>query len=559
VSLEAILTVVAIVLAVLALIPQERAQDLRIRLGGSATVIATIAAGLVLYWALLEPVHALPLIRRLPRFVRWLDGWDPASSSLVTLLLATGFAWWRYGRRIPVSRLPKLAAVFADGLARRRFTECTHLLEAHFEAIRDGLNGDYWQLRMRRRWFPTPAELHLKALTTMRRDVHPKPALDLDEESSPPVERLQALISMAAPKEPSRLSAWLVEWAGWPTDAAHDIVRSLSHSPEIAGHIAATNPYLGLSLSQLPSTWLTREFTETLAQALLSDPESAFYRELRRAENIDLNNIPVVDPVDQPFLNSLCSDALRKDGAQLLYTYLDAGIRALRGHGGEPLRRELNNPIGEYFDRTRWSSPPFATIYLVEIAAPRNAVSAEAQDLNLYVLLTLTNSLLDLLSPSDDVDLTREWPTPTHYLLYECVSVLVDLVVIWRDRPAGLPPNKLTDSHEGLPRILPTHAIKVLSDVMCEALRSPKLDGRFKGYLLEVWWRAYWEKYKEPWPHSDAVLSALSRAGHTDREGDLRKGLAEALDHVDLMLQISEGGDRVRAAFSLPPRTPASL
>lgn len=557
-SLEAILTVVAVVLAVLALIPQERAQDLRIRLGGSATVVASIAAGLVLYWSLLEPLHALPWIRRLPRFIHWLQGWDAASSSLVVLLLATAYAWWCYGRRIPVGRLPKLAAGFADGLARRRFAECTHLLESHFQAIRDGLNGDYWQMRVRKRWFPTLGELHVQALTALRQqDVQPTPLIDLGEDSSPPVEDLQGLISIAAPKEPSRLSARLTAWADRPTDAAHDIVRLLSHSPEFVRHIAATNPYLGRSLSQLPSTWLIREFTETFAEALLSDPESAFYRELRRAENIDLNNVPVIDPVDQPLLNSLCRDALRKDGAQLLYTYLDAGIRALRGQGSDRLRAELNHPIGDYHERTRWSSPPFATIYLVEIAAPRNAVSGEAQDINLFALLALTNSLLDLLSPSDDVDFTREWPTPAHYLLYECVSVLADLVAIWRDRPADLPSSKLTDSYEGLPRVLPVQAMRVLSDVMCEVLGSPKLDGRFKGYLLEVWWGAYWEKYKEAWPHSDDVLSALKRASSKDRNGDVQRGLAEALGHVDLMMQITEGGEKIRTAFGLPPRTHA--
>jgi len=108
-SLEAILTVITVVLAVLAIIPQERGQDLRIRLGGTAAAVVTLATGLVLYWSLLEPFHALPWFRRLPRVIPWLDGWDPASSSLATFLVATGYCWWTYGRRIPVGRLPKLS------------------------------------------------------------------------------------------------------------------------------------------------------------------------------------------------------------------------------------------------------------------------------------------------------------------------------------------------------------------------------------------------------------------------------------------------------------------
>ena len=135
------------------------------------------------------------------------------------------------------------------------------------------------------------------------------------------------------------------------------------------------------------------------------------------------------------------------------------------------------------------------------------------------------------------------------------MSLLVDLVGIWKDRPSDLPPNKLAEMDEGLPRILPVHAIDVLGRVMYTILRTRKLDARFKGYLLEVWWRAFWEKYKTAWTHSDAVLSGLVRGGHSGA-GDLghRNGLAEALEHVDIMTQISEGGDKLRSAFELPPR-----
>jgi hypothetical protein len=298
-----------------------------------------------------------------------------------------------------------------------------------------------------------------------------------------------------------------------------------------------------------------REFTETFSRALLSDPESVLYRELRRAENIDSNNVPVIDRVEQPLLSALCDDSLRPDGPRLLYTYLDAGIDVLRSGAKSAARGELNQPIGDYYERGRWSSPFFAIVYLLEITAPRNAVSGEAQNLNLYVLSSLVSSLLQELAPTEDVDITREWPTPVHYLLYACVSLLVDLVEIWKDRPADLPPRKLSEVDEGLPRILPVHAIDVLSSIMYTMLRSSKLDARFKGYLLEVWWRAFWEKYKTAWPHSDAVLSGLVRGGHFGAD-DMkhRDGLAEALQHVDIMTQISEGGDKVRAAFGLPPR-----
>lgn len=554
-SVEAILTVITVVLAVLAIIPPERSQDLRIRLGGSAILVVKVAAGLVLYWSLLEPMHAFPWLDRTPRVIPWLDGWDPASSSLAILLVATGYCLWTYGKQIPVGRLQQLASVLADALARRRFAECAHLLEAHREAIRNGLNGSFWRSMVRRRLFPTAAELHLRALKSPRPDIGASSTDYTSIETSAVSGSTGRVISIPAPLKPSRFIQQLVDWAERPTNAAHDIVRMISLAPELVRHIATTNPYLGLSLSQLPSTWLVREFSETFARALIADRESIIYRELRRAENLDTNNVPRVDRVEQPLLSALCDDAVHPDGPRMLYTYLDAGIDALRGGAGRALRDELNQPLGDFFERTRWFSPPFATVYLLEVTALRNAVSGEAQNLNLYVTRTLVDTLLQELRPTAEVNLTREWPTPTHYLLYECVSLLVDLVVIWRDRPADLPAKKLAEVDEGLPRILSAHAIDVLASVMYELLQSKKLDAKFKGYILEVWWRAYWPKYKSAWAYSGAILERLVRGGGL-QGSDMkhRDGLEEALEHVDIMIQIGEGGADLRAAFGLPPR-----
>jgi hypothetical protein len=553
-SFEALLTVITVVLAALAIIPQERGQDLRIRLGGSATALATFATAVVLYWALLEPLHTLPGIRRLPRFIPWLDGWDPGSSSLALFLFATVYAWWTFGRHIPVGRLPKLGGALSDALARRRFAGCMHLVEAHLQAISAGLAGHYWQLQLRKRLFPTVGEIWVNALKAERSSGNvplndPASIVSLLERPPSPA------LPLPVPTKYSRLAMRFAAWAERPSDAAHDIVRSLSLSPQLVRHIAAANPYLGLRLSELPSTWLGREFAETFAKALFSDAESVLYRELRRAENIDSNNVPVVDRIEQPLLAALCVDGVKPDGPRLLYTFLEAGIDALRGGAGNALKEVLNQPLGDYHDRTRWFSPPFATIYLIEITAPRNAVSAEAATLNLYVVSNLVTTLLQELSPSNRVDLTQEWPTPTHYLLYESVSVLVDLVAIWRDRPADLPAEKLADTTEKLPDILPAHAIDVLSSVMYTVLRSDKLDGKFKGYLLEVWWKAYWQKYKPAWAHSNDVLSGLVKGGHIGT-GDMKhgEGLAEAIRHVDMMTAIGAAGDQVRTAFGLPTR-----
>lgn len=558
-SLEAILTVITVVLAILALIPQERVDDLRIRLGGWISSVVVVSMALVVYWSLLEPLHSLPGLRHLPRPLPWLDGWDPASSSLAVLLATTVLSWWKYGRQVSASRIPKLATALATATARRRLGECVHLLDSHLGSLRNALTGNYWQARLRTRLRPTAADNHLKALTQSPRVVlpavlPPQPAADAAQD--PEGQRnFKVEIAFAAPKAPHPIIRSLSDWAERPRDAATEIVRSVSLAPGLVAHIAEVHPYLGLALLHLPSSWLAREFADTYARTLLSDPESVFYRELRRAQNMDHNQVPVVDTIEQPLLSALCEDSMRPDGPRLLYTFLEVGIDQLRLGRFAGVSESLNGPIDDYHEKTRWTSAQFATIYLIAIVGPRNAVAPNAPPLNLFVLRSLVDRLLHRLSPTPDVDSTREWPTPIHQLLYEAVSLLVDLVTIWRDRPGDLPPSKLSAGPDGRPSILSAHAIDVLSSVMYAVLRSDKLEDRFKAYLLEVWWSAYWEKYRSPWAQTSAVLESLVRGGGFG-QGDMahRGGMESALTHVDIMRLTSEGGDNIRAAFELPAR-----
>jgi len=102
------------------------------------------------------------------------------------------------------------------------------------------------------------------------------------------------------------------------------------------------------------------------------------------------------------------------------------------------------------------------------------------------------------------------------------------------------------------PSTLPEYAIQVLGRVMYDCLRSDRLDGRFKGYLLKTWWNVYWPRWKESWAKTDEILEALVRGGGFG-ESDMAhlEGLEEALEHIDVVDQISSGGKRLRERFGL--------
>lgn len=560
-SVEAILTVVTVALAVLAVIPQERGYDLRVRLGGASRLVWATTGLLVLYWALLEQIHGMPGVRDLPRSIPWLGNWTPATASLSVMLGATLFAWWSYRRRLPVYRTPRLAEIMSDALARRRYGECLHLVETHLETVRRSLDGDYWQLRLRTRLFPTFSERFLKAQRAAR-PVLPAAVVEATEPAEIDAEAIGSLrkalearghdLRHMAPPQPGVFVQRLTNWADRPQNAAADLVRALSLAPGFIREVSASHPYLGARLLELNSTWSLREYAEGFARAQLSDPDSVLYRELRRADNLDRNGVPVVDLQEQPLLSMIRADACREEGPRLLYTFLDAGIEPLRAGGDHRTVAGLNGPLADYAEHGRWHSPPFATIHLLRIVAPHAAVNPKVTLLNLFVLDTLVSAVLAQLHPSDDVDLTREWPTPSHHLLYESVSLLRDLVRIGRDRPDEM--RVVLDAQAGQhePLTLPQHAIQVLGRVMYDCLRSDRLNGRFKGYLLSVWWSVYWTRYKDEWAETNAVLDALASGGQRG-PGDMahRDGLAQALEHLDTMDDFGPAGERFRRRFEL--------
>ena len=562
-SVEAILAVVTVVLAIAALIPRERSRDLRIRIGGVAYCVAWLSGILVLYWALLEEIHSLPWLRQIPRSVEWLPTWGPASASLITLLGAAGIGWWSYVRRLPVYRVPKLAGEIADALARRRYNETLHLLETHFETIRAALEGAYWQAKTRELLLPSSSDLHMQALE-QRREI----GAGLGRRVGRRTGRWFSLrpIGAKALMIARSFLRWRIvdgigrafeRWAEVPREAAHDLIRMASLTPALPREIATANPYFALQLFELSSGWVHRELLELYADELVRDPESVLYRELRRAQNIDLQNVPVVDQVEQPLLSALCADVSRSQGPSLLYTFVECGIDWVRWGRTSGVSAMLDGPIADFHERGRWNAPPFATIYLLTVVVPRAAVDPRAVVINLYSLQSLVTALLARFAPIGSVDFYREWPTPTHYLVYEAVSLLKDTVLIQKERPLEIHSVLAAQTGSARPLTLPLHAIDVLGSTMITCLRSSKLDPRFKGYLLEVWWDAYADKYAGRWSQSDRVLQALAK-GRSETAGgaDFRAGLAEAMERVDLMLQISPDGDLLRAECGLPPRAP---
>jgi hypothetical protein len=559
-SIEALLTFLTVLLAVMALVPRERSEDIQVRLGFLPRLAGIVAGILVLYWSFLDQIQAAPGLRRLTQVNPWVWRWNTASIYFATLLFAGALATVFYVRRLSPYRLPKLCAVIANALSRRRFGECLHLVEQHLETIERTLAGDYAVERLRRRFLPTLQEQHLSAVVSVNASTvaaahdesgAPSGRGDGDADTEPIAADRASLEGMviALPPEPSRLRSRLTELAATPRDAAHSLLRVISLTPAFVRELTRSSPYLGVSLLKLRSSWLMHAFADTYADQMLADSDSIFYRELIRASNVESNGMPLVEAQEQPLLALLCEDACRPHGARYVWPFLHAALDSLDARGAREMVDILNEPCEDYFESGRWRSAPFAGLYLLRIVASRVAVSPEAPSLNLYVVDSFVRDLLKVLSTPAGEDDFAEWPTKIHYLIYECVSLLGDIVDVSHSKAGELRKvrNALESGGGRRPvTTLPEHAAEVLGKVVARCLKTNKLSNQFKGYLLEAWWGTYWEKNKkQPYPLSDRVLDGLLEGGRMNGSNSkVPIGLEAAMAHVDLMLRIDQSGKR---------------
>jgi len=562
-SIEALLTFATVLLAILALIPRERANDIRLKVSGWPAFVFGAIGLAELYWALMEQIHSLPFIRNLPRPLAWLWDWTPATISLLAVLAGGGLGWLCLRRKLAPTRLGKLRDVLSGALARRQYEEAMHLLDLHTGTIETAVRGAYWQLRLRKRLAPTLAEQHLMALrapattTPLHLQVASEEGQDdghVLESSNQESSRAAVSLLRGVPREPGRLRAHFARHADGPQDAAADILRTIGLAPAFVRAIAESNPHLGIRLLRLPSSWILREFAEAFAGALFDDSDSILFRELRRAENLNSDGDFIVDRREQPLLALLLEDSLATGGSSLIWAFLTAGLARLERGPSQAVVQELNSPMLDFHNRGRWSSPEYVTIHLLHVIVPRVAVAKDAQPLNLYVLASFARAVLNVMPHVADEDATGEWPSRAHYLLYECVSALVDWVGISRTRTREFEAIMASQATRAEKITVPHHAAEVLGEVMRECLCSARLTARFRGYLMEVWWRAYADKYsKGEWPLAAATRNSLLGIGtFSSIPVELRAKLNEALEHVDHMyLSSAPGKELVRRVAAL--------
>ena len=316
-------------------------------------------------------------------------------------------------------------------------------------------------------------------------------------------------------------------------DRARDILKSILNQPQFVAYLSVSHPHFCLRILAVEEV-VREDFTELFVAALINDTNSLLYSELKNNQNLN-GRYRLALPSSNRILHFLFNDVTT---AERLALYQPIGETVCRRIDEDPkLAEAYNLSMGYYNESGKYRCPIHAGIKLFEIMI-HEAIHQGIQDhLWLFYFTHFTDKILWQLRDQQPTDSHHEWPTPFHFLLYEIVTITSD----WVEDFIDVKPNSIAEQvrnqvgFDG--QYISKQAADALGRIVQSILASPKIDDRFKGYMLEI----CLERYKRFQNRKDAntvahvfVNSMIFGDEYTTQKSYRRElhRIFQELDHV---------------------------
>lgn len=265
-------------------------------------------------------------------------------------------------------------------------------------------------------------------------------------------------------------------------DRARDILKSILNQPQFVAYLSVSHPHFCLRILAVDEV-VREDFTELFVAALINDSNSLLYSELKNNQNLNGRHRLAL-PSSNRILHFLFNDVTTTERLAL---YQPIGETVCRRIDEDPkLIEAYNLPMGYYNESGKYRCPIHAGIKLFEIMI-HEAIHQGIQDhLWLFYFTHFTDKILKQLRDQQPTDSHHEWPTPFHFLLYEIVTITSN----WVDDFIEVEPDTVAEQvrkQEGFDsQYISKQAADALGRIIQSILVSPKIDDRFKGYMLEI-------------------------------------------------------------------------
>jgi hypothetical protein len=188
----------------------------------------------------------------------------------------------------------------------------------------------------------------------------------------------------------------------------------------------------------------------------------------------------------------------------------------------------------DYSEDGRWRCPVYVGLRVFDLMVTEALHRETHWHMWLMYLEYWTGRIVkNMADLGPDIDLSREHPTPYHYLLYEIFNTLTE----WLSTAANLDEDLASVKIDAIDLdygSIPKSAAISLGVCLRTAVESPNLTPKFKGYLLDVVAYEYSRIAEKGRPSLTGMYElAVMGGGREDRDNArFRTGVAEAVGHV---------------------------
>jgi len=414
-SLDSLIAIAGLLLAVYQIAPRSRQLDIQVRL--RTLDWALLCGGFlgVLYCQFYPTFLTLDWTPHLG-LGKWGISPERASFLIVGAISVAVYVHLRFAR-LGHGQIDKFRRLVEELIWSSNYPELFALLSRHLPRLRRIAVGDFWSTRVRRRLLKHDPERH---------------RLPEELRKNPPPELLEALSKLPPSTRGQRLwnrvkrifdrlvysIAFLIPDRTRPERVGWSVLHNLLVSKEFASAIAKLRPDFALTILSLQIQSVF-EFFDNLMRALLSDPSSVLFSEVRNNQNVSSNHLYPV-----PETNRL-----------LYYLFHDANVaRQLSAWGAvgnemvrilDDLKRKTDEdpynlvPDQDFQERARWESPLFVGVSYVDIMVSNALHQGVEYHMWLFYFPLLTERIVRNYSPRDPLfEAGVEWETRYNFLLY---------------------------------------------------------------------------------------------------------------------------------------------
>ncbi len=518
VDTNGLLTIIALVLAVYAILPKERQRELVLRFRTFDLLLAV--TGLVITHAL----QYYSFLRKILPLGEWKDtefaaySLSEQSLSYLIILLVSLILILRMSRfRLRPSGLAAFKNLVDAEIGGKDFSSLATVVEDHIKALVDISRGRFFR-------------------SNFHRLLGPPSFFDSIENRK----RLNV----------PRQLRWIVDFvpSGKAAESlASQILTTILSNKPFAVWCSENRPYVALSILKLEAS-IGGPFIENFFQAQLGDSSSVLYSELKNNQNMARGH-RYQFPESNRILSQVLGDPAEAERVQIWRPIGEKMIAYLSELGKHPEQDDYNLPLEDYMDNQRYESPLSAGIFFFDLMVSEAIHKGIKWHMWLYYMTHVTDRICDNYSPrSEKIDLTREFPTKYSFVLYEItralrswISTLEELPVVQQNINLA---STAADHENGNPI---KSSMIALGQHIHSVITCARIPIRFKNDLAEQAFSQYVElnKMQNGGRYAEAFLAILLVGGTYEHENDapyLGALIAAAIDWDDVLF--NENGAR---------------